>query len=221
MYFGFLFESLLDRPMRSSINVDRPIKICHVSATCKLQSASKNARTNQSLTRGSGWHVNQSGDDTCRFLPRGMSRRLQNDVHQSAIDTCHMCHVAVRSTPVGPSTGVVGTHLPTHQPPPTHPGVFGKFPGVLESSRDVRGTSGCFREVPRVFGKFRVFLGSSLGVLGIPRAGTGVLLCQSKTLNFRPMFHAEPAGIRSASLRSRVRNRIFWNLNLKVILIIY
>jgi hypothetical protein len=37
-----------------------------------------------------------------------------------------------------------------------------------------------------VFGtKFRVFLGSSLGVSGIPRAGTGVLLCQKQNSQFQ------------------------------------
>jgi hypothetical protein len=30
IYFGFLFESPLDRPIRSSINVDRPIKVYHM-----------------------------------------------------------------------------------------------------------------------------------------------------------------------------------------------
>ena len=93
-----------------------------------------------------------------------MPRRLKFDVGQSAIDTCHMCHVAVRPTPVGPSPGVAGTH-----PPTTYPGVFGKFPGCSEVPRvfwKVRGSSGCFWEVPGIFGKFRVFLGSSPGVLG-------------------------------------------------------
>jgi hypothetical protein len=33
IYFGFLFESPLDRPIRSSINVDRPIKVYHKAAT--------------------------------------------------------------------------------------------------------------------------------------------------------------------------------------------
>jgi hypothetical protein len=80
-----------------------------------------------------------------------MPRRLKVDVDQSAIDTCHMCHVSVRPTPVGPS-----------------PGVFGKFPGVRKfhgcfgSSRDVQGSSG-------VFGKFRVFLESSGCYWEVPR----------------------------------------------------
>jgi hypothetical protein len=59
----------------------------------------------------SAWHV---ADDTtwtnqvttCQFMPRGMLSRLQNGVDQWAIDTCHMCHVAVRPTPVGTSPGV-------------------------------------------------------------------------------------------------------------------
>ena len=65
-------------------------------------------RTNGCLTRGRWCHVDQSGDTTCQFLPRGMLSRLQNGVDQWAIDTCHMCHVAVRPTPVGISPGVVG-----------------------------------------------------------------------------------------------------------------
>jgi hypothetical protein len=36
IYFGFLFESPLDPPIRSSINVDRPIKVYHMAATCPL-----------------------------------------------------------------------------------------------------------------------------------------------------------------------------------------
>ena len=144
--------------------------------------------TNQVMT-----HVN--------FLPRGMPRRLRFDVDQSAIDTCHMCHVAVRSTPVGPSSGVVGTHPPIHHPPPTR--VF------LGSSPGVRKFHGCFEKFPGRSGKFRVFLGSSPGVFGssgcfweVPRAfwefpAPARVFCfaKSKSLNFRPMFHAEPAGI--------------------------
>ena len=120
----------------------------------QLQRTSKNARTNQSLTRGSGCHVDQSGDATCQFLPRGMPRRLKFDVDQSAIDTCHMCHVAVRPTPVRPSSGVVGTHPPsTHPPTTTYPGVFGKFPGCSEVPRVFWAVPGTFEEVPGVFGK--------------------------------------------------------------------
>jgi len=108
IYFGFLFESPLDRPIRSSINVDRPIKVYHMAATCPLLQASKMIRTNGRLTRGRWCHVDQSGDTTCQFLPRGMLSRLQDGVDQWAIDTCHMYHVAVRPTPVGTSPGVVG-----------------------------------------------------------------------------------------------------------------
>jgi hypothetical protein len=64
-----------------------------------------------------------------------------------------MCHVAVRPTLVGPSPGVVGTHPPTHHPPPTR--VF------LGSSPGVRKFHGCFGKFPGRSGKFRVFLGSS------------------------------------------------------------
>ena len=162
--------------------------------------------------------MDQSGDDTCQFLPRGMPRRLKFDVDQSAIDTCHMCHVAVRPTPVGPSTGVVGTHPSTH-PPTTHhlpgcfwavPRVFGSSTGVLGSSRDVRGCSGCVWEVPGVFGKcpgcfgevpvrFRKFPGvlESCRVLGPKKHVLRSFRSKAKTRNFRPMFHAEPAVIRS------------------------
>jgi hypothetical protein len=175
--------------------------------------------------------VDQSGDDTCHFLPHGMPRRLTFDVDQSAIDTCHVCHVAVRPTPVGPSPGVVGTH----PPPTTYPGVFGKFPGCSEVPRVFWKVPGTFGEVPGVFGKFRVFLESSGCFWEVPRVFWEVPACfrkfpgvlescrvlgpkkcvlrsfvckkirsKAKTRNFRPMFHAEPAGIRSASLRSRV-----------------
>jgi hypothetical protein len=173
-----------------------------------------------------------------------MRLRLKFDVAQSAFGTCHMCHVAVRPTPVGPSPGVVGTHPPTHHPPPTRvllgssPGVrkfhgcLGKFPGRSGKFRVFLGSSGCFWEVPGVFGKFRVFLGSSRGVLGSSGTFSEVPGClescrvlgpkkhvvrsfvckkfrsKAKTRNFRPMFHAEPAGIRSwssepAVIRSR------------------
>ena len=120
----------------------------------------------QDLTRSSGCHVDQSGDDTCQFLPRVMPRRLRFDVGQSTIDTCHMCHVAVRPIPLGPSAGVVGTQPPTHHPPPTRvflgssPGVrkfhgcFGKFPGRSGKFQVLLGSSGCFWKVPGVFGKF-------------------------------------------------------------------
>jgi hypothetical protein len=126
--------------------------------------------------------VDQSGDDTCQFLPRGIPRRLKFDVHQSTIDTCHMCHVAVRPTPVRPSPGVAGTH-----PPTTYPGVFGKFPGCSEVPRvfwKVRGSSGCFWEVPGIFGKFRVFLGSSPGVLGSSGTLSEVPRCFRKLPSF-------------------------------------
>ena len=137
--------------------------------------------------------MDQSGDDMCQLLPRGISRRLKFDVDQSVIDTCHMCHVTVRSSPVGPSPGVVGTHPPStiHHPPPTRvflgssPGVrkfhgcFGKFPGAFGE------VPGVFGKFPGCFWKFRVFLGSSPGVLGIPRAGTGVLLCQKQNSQFQ------------------------------------
>jgi len=101
----------MDRPIRSSINVDRPINICHVYGTCQLLHASKMTRTNQRLTRGSWFHVDQSGDTTCQVLPCGMPSRLQNDVDQWAIDTWHMCHVAVWPTPLGTSPGDLGALL--------------------------------------------------------------------------------------------------------------
>jgi hypothetical protein len=118
--------------------------------------------------------MDQSGDDTCQFLPRGMPRMLKFDVDQSDIDTCRMCHMAVRPTPVRHSLVVVGTHPPTHHPPPSYPGVFGKFPGCSEVPRVFwKVVPGTFGEVPGVFGKFRVFLEgsgcffpSSPGVLG-------------------------------------------------------
>ena len=137
--------------------------------------------------------MDQSGDDTCQFLPRGVSRRVQNDVDQSAIDTCHMCHVAVRPTPVGPSSGVVGTHPPTHHPPPTRvflgsspgvrkfhgcflfwevPGTFGEVSGVVGKSRVYLGSSGCFWEVSWAFWEF-------------PAPGRVFCFAKSKTLNFR------------------------------------
>ena len=102
------------------------------------------------------------------FLPRVMPRRFKFDVDQSAIDTCHMCHVAVQPTPVGPSPGVVGTHPPTYHPPPTRvflgssPGVR-KFSGRSGKFRVCLESSGCFWEVPRVFwevpARFRKFPG--------------------------------------------------------------
>ena len=136
---------------------------------------------------------------------------------------------------------------PTHPPPTTYPGVFGKFPGCSEVPLVFWEVPGTFEEVPGVFGKFRVCLGSSrcvsLGSSGcvsevpgcfreVPRVFwevpvrfrkfPGVLeSCRvlgpkkhvlrsfvCKTRNFRPMFHAEPAGIRSwssepAVIRSR------------------
>ena len=108
--------------------------------------------------------MDQSGDDTCQLLPKFW---LKFDVDQSAIATCHMCHVAVRPTPVRPSRVL---WEPTH-PPTTHhlPGCFWEVPRVFGSSRDVRGSSGCFWEVPGVFGKFRVFLGSSGCFWEVPR----------------------------------------------------
>ena len=163
------------------------------------------------------------------ILPRGMPRGLTFDVDQSTIDTCHMCHVAVRPTPVGPSPGVVGTHPPTHHPPPTGTrvflgssqgvrkihGCFGKFPGRSGKFRVFLDSSGCFWEVPRVFwevpARFQKFPGDleSCRVLGPKKHVLRSFVCtkfrsKAKTRNFRPMFHAEPAGIRSASLRSRV-----------------
>jgi hypothetical protein len=51
-------------------------------------------------------------------------------------------------------------HLTFSQMIPNVPWMFGSSFGVLESSRDVWGSSGCFWEVPGVFGKFRMFLGS-------------------------------------------------------------
>jgi hypothetical protein len=61
-----------------------------MAATCRLLQATKMVRTNGRLTRG-----------RCRFLPhvtlsKTQNDVTQNDVNQSAVDTCHMCHVAVR-----------------------------------------------------------------------------------------------------------------------------
>jgi hypothetical protein len=124
------------------------------------------------------------------IFSRGMSRRVQNNVDQSVIDTCHMCHVAVRSTPVGPSTGVVGTHLPAHQPPPTRvflgssPGVrkfhgcFGMFPGRSGKFRVFLGSPECVWEVPGVLGKFPGRFGNSLrrhGCFALPKAKLSIL----------------------------------------------
>jgi hypothetical protein len=178
---------------------------------------------------GDTW-TNQ-GTTRVKCLPCGMPRRLKFDVDQSVIDTCHMCHVTVRSTPVGPSPGVVGTHPPTHHPPPARvflgssPGVrkfhscFGKFPGRSGKFRVFLGSSGCFWKVPRVFwgssGTFSEVPGCfrSCRVLGPKKHVLRSFVCKkfrskAKTRNFRPMFHAEPAGIRSwssepAVIRSR------------------
>jgi hypothetical protein len=105
------------------------------------------------------------------------------------VDFCHVaCHVGLNSTSTNQRlTRVICAtwqsgpcarrtfpgccaNPPTH-PPPTHhlpgcfwevPRVFGSSPGVLGSSRDVRGCYGCF-------GKFRVCLGSSGCVWEVPR----------------------------------------------------
>ena len=144
-----------------------------------------------------------------------MPCRLKFDVDQSAIDTCHMCHVAIRPTPVGLSQSVVGTHPSTHHPPPTRvflgssPGVR-KFPGRSGKFRVFLGSSGCFWKVPRVFwevpARFRKFPGDleSCRVLGPKKQVLRSFVCKknrskAKTRNFRPMFHAEPTGIRSWS----------------------
>ena len=84
------------------------------------------------------------------------------------------------------------------------PGMFGKFPGCVSE------VPGCFREVPRVFWevpvRFRKFPGvlESCRVLGPKKHVLRSFVCKkirskAKTRNFRPMFHAEPAGIRSWS----------------------
>ena len=90
------------------------------------------------------------------------------------------------------------------------PGVFGKFRVCLGSSGCVSEVPGCFREVPRVFWevpvRFRKFPGvlESCRVLGPKKHVLRSFVCKkirskAKTRNFRPMFHAEPAGIRSWS----------------------
>ena len=136
------------------------------------------------LTRGSGCHVDQSGD-TRQFLPRGMPHRLQFDV-----DQCHVSYVP-RGSPVHSRRTFPGCcgNPPTQHPPTTHhlpgcfwevPRVFGSSTGVLGNSRDVRGSSGCFWEVPRVFlevpgvfGKFPGRFGNSPrrhGCFALPKA---------------------------------------------------
>jgi hypothetical protein len=42
-----------------------------------------------------------------------MLTRLKLDINQSAIDMCHVCHVAVRPTPKGKNPDVVGGNPPT------------------------------------------------------------------------------------------------------------
>ena len=97
------------------------------------------------------------------------------------------------------------------------PGVFGKFRVCLGSSgyvwevpRVCLGSSGCVWEVPRVVWevpvRFRKFPGdlARCRVLGPKKRVLRSFVCKkirskAKTRNFRPMFHAEPAGIRSWS----------------------
>jgi hypothetical protein len=136
---------------------------------------------------------------------------------------------------------------PTHPPPTTHLGLFGKFPGCTEVPRVFWEVPGTFGEVPGVFGKFRVYLESSGCFWEVPRVFRevparfwkfpGVLescrvlrpkkhvlrsfvrkkfRSKAKLPDFRPMFHAEPAGIRSwscepAVIRSRRLELNFWN----------
>ena len=127
---------------------------------------------------------------------------------------------------------------PTH-PPTTHhlpgcfwevPGVFGKFRVFLGSSgcfwevpRVCLESSGCFWEVPRVFwevpARFRKFPGVLEGcrVLGPKKHVLRSFVCEknrskAKTRNFRPMFHAEPAGIRSWSSEPEAGDLKFKNV---------
>jgi hypothetical protein len=103
-------------------------------------------------------------------------------------------------------------------------GCFGKFPGRSGTFRVFLGSSGCVWEVPRVcLGssgcvwevlrvvwevpvRFRKFPGdlARCQVLGPKKHVLRSFVCKkirskAKTRNFRPMFHAEPAGIRSWS----------------------
>jgi hypothetical protein len=127
-----------------------------------------------------------------------MPHRLKFHVDQSAIDTCHICHMAVRPTPVGPSPGVVGTHPPTHHPPPTRvflgssPGVrkfhgcFGKFPGRSGKFRVFLGSSGCLWKVPGVFGKFPRCFGKFRHVFG-----SSLPSCYRRFQSWSVEFHAQ------------------------------
>jgi hypothetical protein len=60
-------KSPLDRPIRNPVNVNRPIEICHVSATYQLCHVKQNARTNHRMTQGIWCHVDQSGAYMCHF----------------------------------------------------------------------------------------------------------------------------------------------------------
>ena len=110
------------------------------------------------------------------------------------------------------------------------PGVFGKFRVCLGSSgcvwevpRVCLESSGCFRKVPRVFWevpvRFRKFPGvlESCRVLGPKKHVLRSFVCKkirskAKTRNFRPMFHAEPAGIQSWSSEPEVGDLKFENV---------
>ena len=247
----FVWRSPWPFDVRSSINVDRPIKVYHMTATCPLLQASKMARTNGRLTRGRWFHVDQSGDTTCQFLPHGMLSRLQNGVDQWAIDTCHMCHVAVRPTPVRTSPGVVGA-LPVipfgalNRNPSNPTACRGKWrikhfreTKNLDSIRETAETQKLqIWRGNRTFSQFiistwHILIGRSTftklwsnghqyakfekkvtnwaGICWhvacpatkklnkISRFAIEHFTTKAKLADFRPMFHAEPAGIRSWS----------------------
>jgi hypothetical protein len=79
------------------------------------------------------------------------------------------------------------------------PGAVGEVPGVFGKFRVFLENSGCFGEVPAHFRKFPGVLESGR-VLGPKKHVLRSFVCKkirskAKTRNFRPMFHAEPAGI--------------------------
>ena len=90
-----------------------------------------------------------------------MLTRTQIGVDQSAIDTCHMCHVAVRPTPKGTSPVLrvlwLGTHPHTHHR--EFPGCSGKFPGCFGRFRDVSESFGKLWDILGVSESFGAFLG--------------------------------------------------------------
>jgi hypothetical protein len=83
-----LIKSPLNRPIRSLIHMDRPVKIWHVSDTCRPRAKWKLPETSieinlDCLIKIQIWHVAW----WVGFI---------NGVNQSALDTCHRGHVAAR-----------------------------------------------------------------------------------------------------------------------------